>query len=157
MKTILAIFVCVACIASAADDDIKKLRQLITSQWERVQADFRIVRLLDAQEHEPAATLFAKIRTTNGATDDIVGRLLSERNYSEARDWLNQQVNVWIISEAGHSQWPPLTVLLNNPERLKFLQQVATHRKKAPSVSTSAKKSDALVADILAKAIERKN
>ena len=157
MKAILAILVFASCIASAADDDIAKIRQLATSQWERVQANFRIVQSLDTQDHKSAVALFAKVRTKDGAVDDIVGRQLLERNYSSARDWLNREVNGWIINEAAHAQYPALSVLFNNPARLKWLQHIAAHRKKFPSTSLSAKKSDALVADILAKAIERNN
>jgi hypothetical protein len=152
LKAILALLVFAWSSLGWADD----LRQIIRAQWERVQSDLKVVQLLDAKKFEAAGALFARVRTKDAAGDIVVTQYFSERKYAEARDSLNRDIDGWIIQEAGHSQRPALTVLLDNPERLKFLQQLAVHRKKfPPAPPPGRKKPYEVVSEALDKAVAR--
>jgi hypothetical protein len=156
MKLNLLIVVLLAtCLAQDAEAS-PNMAQMVRTKWFRVQAEFRIVKHLDAKQFSEAQSLFNTIRTRNEIRDIAVARLLTDQKYSDARDWVNGDINGWIIQEAGHSQFPALTGLLDVPERLQFLQELAAHRQKFPAPTPDGRKSDALVAHILVKAVERK-
>ena len=153
---LLIVMLLATCVAQGAEEG-PNIAQMARTQWFRVQAEFRIVKHLDARQFSEAQSLFKTIRTANGMGDLAISRLLTEHKYSDARDWVNGDINGWIIEEAGHSQFPALGRLLGVPERLQFLQELAAHRQKFPAPTPEGWKSDALVARILVKALERKN
>ena len=125
----------------------------------RAKKYFAIVKHLDERELAAAEALFKTIDNTNGSGGfryEHTARYLRERDYDLARETCNWDIDFWIIDTAADSQVPALTSLLDNPERLRFLQDLAAYRKKFPATTAEGKKSEALVADILRKASERK-
>ena len=114
---------------------------------------------LDNKEFAAAEALFKTIVSTNGRGGfayERTARHLSERKYVLARDSCNWDIDFWIIDTAADCQTPALTSLLDCPDRLHFLQDLAAYRKKFPPLTPEGGKSEALVADILQQANERK-
>lgn len=129
------------------------LARQVLDQWTRVQTEFQIVQQLDAGQYPEAEAQFRANRVPSSMTDQVIADLLTQHKYLEARDAINGQINGWIIQEAGHAQNPPLSVLLNNPARLQFLKKLAAHREKFPPKTPEGRASDALVANILLRAV----
>ncbi|MDB6066537.1 MAG: hypothetical protein JWR26_2745 [Pedosphaera sp.] len=125
----------------------------------RAKTYFNIVKHLDSKESTAAETLFRTILNTNGCGGIFYDRIalhLSKQEYDLARDLCICDIDFWIIDTAADWQVPALTALLDDPDRLRFLQDLAAHRKKFPARTADGRKSEALVVDILQKANERR-
>jgi len=126
---------------------------------ERAKTYFSIVKHLDKKQFADADALFKTINNTNGwggFSYERIARRLAGGKYDEARDLCSGDIDFWIIDTAADWQTAELRSLLDDPNRLQFLQELYVYRKKFPALTPEGQKSEALVADILRKANERK-
>jgi hypothetical protein len=159
MKTILIALASAMLILASAAAEQDPVRFTVRGDLARAKTYFGIVTNLDNKEYAAAEAKFKAIPSTNGwggMLYPITAQHLSNQEYAEARDLCSQEIDFWIIDTAADWQVPALTTLLDNPERLRFLQDLATYRQKFPERTEAGRKSGALVADILRKATERK-
>lgn len=154
-RSALVVTLFVAGVAFSEENGVAHLRDTIRQQWMRVQTEFVVLKSLDGGDAKTALQRFQTVRITNAITDREIVEELTVGNTNHVRRLLNGSINGWIIQEAGHSQYPALTVLLDNPEKLHFLKELAEYR--ASHANLPSDESDKLVADILKKATDRKS
>jgi hypothetical protein len=123
-------------------------------QCMRVQNDFEVIRLIGSGHGKMALSTFNRLAKQDATGDRIVLSAFASGNTNRVRATLSMMLDAWIISEACHSQHPPLTVLLDNPERLGFLARLGAYREEHPNQSFDAQV-DKTVAEILLEARRR--
>jgi hypothetical protein len=141
----------------AAEED--SMRFSARGDLNRAKTYFSIITNLDSQRFADAEALFNTLPDTNGwggILYDGISSDFRDHEYAQARDRCLSDIHFWIIATACDWQDPYLTMLLDDPHRLSFLQELYAYCQKFPSQTEGGLKSEALVADILQKANERK-
>jgi hypothetical protein len=127
----------------------------VRGDLDRATIYFRIVKHIDSKGYAAAEDLFKTINNINGwggINYEEVARGLKNHDYDPAREGCNSNIDFWIIDTAADWQTPALTTLLDDPDRLRFLQDLADYRQRFPARTENGRKSEALVVDILRKA-----
>lgn len=140
--------------AIGEDQSIGHAHEFLRKQWDRVQTEFTMLKLIDSGDSAQAMQQFQAVRIAHGAIDIEIMRAYQAGDTNKLRMWLSLEINSWIIQEAGHSQTPALTVLLDNQDRLQFLKELSSYRKSHANLPADA--SDQLVADVLQAAAKKR-
>jgi hypothetical protein len=143
--------------AFAAEED--EMRFSARGDLNRAQTYFSIITNLDSKRFADAEALFNTLPSTNGWGGIFYNEIsqdFGDHEYLQARDLCLRDIHFWIIDTAADWQDPYLATLLDDPHRLSFLQELSAYCQKFPSQTEDGQKSEALVADILQKANERK-
>ncbi|HWH70144.1 MAG TPA: hypothetical protein VNT26_12220 [Candidatus Sulfotelmatobacter sp.] len=159
MKTILTLLAsAILSLASiAAEQD--SMRFSVRGDLNRAKTYFSIITNLDSKQFSAAERLFKTLPSTNGWGGfyyNSITRHFHDHEYVAARDLCLRDIHFWIIDTAADFQSPALTTLLDDPDRLRFLQDIAAYCQKSPARTEDGRKSEALVSAILRKANERK-
>jgi hypothetical protein len=141
-------------IIGACDAKEDKTLDMVQQQWMRVQSDFEVIKMIDSGQDKNAMTVFSTLAKKETVCDRGILRDFASGRTNNVRTTLDLMINGWIIQEACHSQHPPLTVLLDDPERLQFLGRLAIYRKRYP-IQPFDTVVDKTVAEILCEAERR--
>jgi hypothetical protein len=149
--------VLILCLAMGmAGCDARKCREPDPEQqqWARIQNNFEVIRLIDSGKEKDALLTFRKFADPASSVDPSILKYFSEGEANKIRTTLNMIIDGWIIQESCHSQHPPLTVLLDNPDRLRFLANLATYRTDHPNLPFN-EEVDKTITEILLAAQQR--
>ena len=146
--------VCIALAVAGCDTRNEREPDTPQQQWIRVQNDFEVIRLIDSGHDKKASITFKRLADHDVIGDRTILNDLASGKTNNVRATLNKMIDGWIIQEACHSQHPPLTVLLDSPERLRFLANLGVYREEHPNLPFDAEV-DKRVAEILVQAQRR--
>ena len=138
-------------LIAACDTKDDRVQDIVQQQWIRVQSDFAVVKLIDSGQGQKALTSFLRGAREKLIGDQAILREFASGNTNNVRVLLNKMIDGWIIQEACHSQHPPLAVLFDSPERLRFLASLGAYREEHPNQSFDPEV-DKTVAEILLEA-----
>lgn len=125
-------------ISEAREKEILTFRE---KQWVAITAAHDVIGLLDMREYQRTdERCKARLNSTrmdlgNSSLYDYFANHsmydfrepFVKKDYAAARKALNNEIDFWIVQEAGHSQVPPLCVF-TTPERLAFIRQLYKYR-----------------------------
>jgi hypothetical protein len=101
-----------------------------------------------------AQGLLEQIDFTGCPLKDAILAALEKGDVPRSTQLIDLTINFWIVQEAAHAQHPSLTLLLDDPARLAFLQELALYRASLSGPDREATNKD--VAVILEKALARR-
>ncbi len=139
-------------VGSAISADMRNMRAI---GLERVNGSLNTLRLIQAGEMEAAQAQFRKLDFTGCPLKDAIIAELEKCDLRRCTQLIDLTINFWIVQEAGHTQHPPLTLLLDHPARLAFLQELALYRASLSAPDREA--ANRHVAPILEQALVRRN
>lgn len=146
--------VCFALVITGCDAKKERMPDPLQQQWLQVQNYLEVIKLIDSGHNKEALTTYKRLADQNVVNDQAIFREFSSGDTNNVRVFLNKMIDGWIIQEACHSQHPPLTDLLDNPDRLRFIANLSVYREEHPNLSFDAEV-DKRVAEILIEAKRR--
>ena len=159
MKIILTLLATAVLSFACFAAEQSSMRFSVRGDLNRAKIYFSIITNLDTKQFAAADALFKTLPSMNGWGGfyyESISHHLRAHEYVEARELCVCDIDFWIIDTAADWQGPGLPTLLDDPNRLRFLQDLAAYRQKFPAQTERGQKSEALVARILRKANERK-
>jgi len=92
-----------------------------------------VLQLISSNQFEAAQQKASVIRYDLVPMGNIISNSIATKDFQSAQEYLNNAIEIWVVTESAHSQCHQHHILLCNSNNLSFLQSLARYRKTHPA------------------------